>query len=53
MVAVLDGPVQNLRGVDAIRSDDNLAQMAAEEVLTDVAAMSEGAQTHVMVLTGE
>ena len=54
MVAVLDGSVQKLRGVDATRSDDNPAQMAAEEVLqTSVAAMSEGGQTHVTVLTGE
>lgn len=54
MVAVLIGPVQDLRKVDAIRSDDNPAQVAAEEVLqTNAVAMSGGGQAHVMVLTGE
>lgn len=54
MVAVLDGPVQDLRKVDAIRSDDNPAQVVAEEMLqTNVVARSGGGQAHVMVLTGE
>ena len=53
MVAVLDRPVQDLRKVDAIRSDDNPAQVAAEEMVqTNVVAMSGGGQAHEMVLTG-
>lgn len=54
MVAVLDGPVQDLRMVDAIRSDDNPAQVAVGEVLqTNVMARSGGGQAHVMVPIGE
>lgn len=54
MVAVLDRPVQDLRKVDAIRSDDNPAQVAAEEMMqTNVVAMPGDEQAHVRVLTGE